>query len=289
MKLLVVAALFSVSFNLFATNSEIFRGDSGIDKIAYDLLQEEMENIVNDYPEYAELVNIGESIEGRPTYAVLIRDKSVSTSNFVFMSGATHGNEYLNIEHHLIAAFLDRANEEFFEFYENGGAIFALPVLNRDGYKRWIRYNANAADLNRDFGNKLIDIFNFRERETINVVNWVRDFIDETGAQFRLSMDYHCCLSGTLLYPWAHTAESMPEQDLKAHNEIGEMMKEHFPRFRYGPVADYIWYVPVYGTSQDYWYSEYNALAFSFEGNYGGEEDDLYGHIAWWKDIISSF
>jgi hypothetical protein len=104
-----------------------------------------------------------------------------------------------------------------------------------------------------------------------------------------VTMDYHCCYSGSLLFPWGYTKDKIPQTDRDPLNEIGEMMKKYFgKRAKYGAVSEIIWYLAD-GTSHDYYYAKYGSLSMTYEGRYRKEKKLLDKHIAWWKDIVARF
>lgn len=286
--------IFLFSTTIFANTKllgpeKVGKSDSGIRGVSYEKLVDQMQDLVNKNPQMAERIDIGISAGGTQTHGVLLRNKNVPTKKLFLVTGATHGNEYLNIVDRLMVSFLDIKHPEFQEFFNRGGAFFVLPVFNPDGYSSRNRYNDNMIDLNRDYSNVITDIIRFRENETSNMKQWLEGFLDESEAKFALSMDYHCCYRGALLFPWGYTKSKIPQVDRNKYNEVGEMMKKHFTdNPRYGAVSEIIWYLAD-GTSHDYYYANHGALAMTYEGRYSDEADLLPEHIKWWKDIVSRF
>lgn len=284
--IVVLSILLLFSSNVLAFSEIGYpKSSSGIKKTPYNEMVVKFQQIVSNNSDFSSLINIGKSTGGLDTWAILVQNKNVPLRKIVFISGATHGNEYLNIEDKLLEGLLDANNFKFFDFYQKGGAFLVLPIVNPDGYLRWIRGNNNLKDINRDFPNTNIQLAGKKEIETRNIINVVDSLLSNNQqASLVMALDYHCCLSGTLLYPWGYTGDDIPESDLQRHQAIGEMMTNIVPETRYGGVDDYLWYFAD-GTSMDYWYQKYNALAFTFEGNSGGDAEFAKYHLEWLGNI----
>lgn len=286
--LLIISTTLSATIKLQGPE-KIGKSDSGIRGSSYQKIVEEMQQLSIDNPHMVEVADLGSSAGGIETYGALLRNSDVPTKKLFLVTGATHGNEYLNIADRLMHAFLDKTNLEFKEFFDRGGAFFVVPVFNPDGYTARERYNANGADLNRDYTNLITDIVRFNENETRNMQNWLDGFLDRTDAKVGVTMDYHCCYKGSLLFPWGFTKDKIPSSDRTRFDEIGNMMQKYFSgRPRYGAVSEIIWYLAD-GTSHDYYYAKYGSLSMTYEGRYKTEKNMLPEHILWWKNIVSRF
>lgn len=293
MKKWITLIIILLTFKAFAFEPivgpwKVGKSDSGVQGPSYADMKKTLQTFVNNNQDYASLVNLGESEDGTETLGVLLYNKNITPSKLIVITGATHGNEYLNIVDRLAPAFLDDSNQEFFQFYQRGGAIFVLPVFNPYGYSKRRRYNTNGKDLNRDYSNVVTNVERFTQKETQNISSWVDQFISEKEAEFVLSMDYHCCYYGALLFPWAYTKKPIVSDDRQDFETIGQLMTKYFPGARYGAASELIWYLAD-GTSQDYWYAKYDVLAFTYEGRYRSEPEYLDKHIAWWAEIVNKF
>lgn len=264
---------------------KVGKSDSGIYGPKYNEMKAAMEEFVGNNPEYAKIVSLGKSEAGVVTQGILIGKRGEHVKQLALVTGATHGNEYLNIVDRLPAAFLDKKNTQFFDYYNNGGVILVVPIFNPDGYDKKRRANTNWVDLNRDFTNFETNTVRFTQAETKNISTWVDGFIEKHSADFAFSMDYHCCYRGSLLFPWAYTKEPILPADRAAFDIIGKMMQKQFPGAKYGATSEIIWYLAD-GVSKDFWYAKYGALAVTYEGRYRTEKDKLSDHIAWWKGIV---
>lgn len=270
-------------------SSKYEKSDSGINGPRYEQMKDHMRELEMKYPQTAEVVSIGDTVRGVETYGLLLKDKNTAVKKVFMITGATHGNEYLNIADRLMDEMLNPQHAEFHEFYMRGGAFFIIPIFNPDGYTSDRRYNANGVDLNRDYDNLITQISRFTQPETNNADQWLENYLDQTGADLTVSMDYHCCYNGSLLFPWGYTKDRIPNTHRATFDEIGEMMLKHFHDSpRYGAVSEIIWYLAD-GTSHDYYYAKYGSLSMTYEGRYRTEKKELTAHVQWWKDIVARF
>lgn len=288
MKFTILVVLVILSLGASAHLPNGIESDSGIRGIPYQEYEAKLRKLVAKFPRAATLIHLGKSTQGRNLLGVLIRNPLEGTpKKMIMITGATHGNEYLNIADRLIPAFLNKSNQKFQSYFSRGHAVFLVPIFNPDGYERRRRGNANGVDLNRDFSNPLIRLKGFTQPETRAVGSFLEKLGRSYGTELSLVVDYHCC-DGSILYPLSYTKKPLPSKDLKAHQRIALLMKKHFPGYRYGTTGDLLGYTPR-GTSKDYYYMRYNALAFTFEGVYRREHKKLASHILWWSDIVDLF
>ena len=259
--------------------------DSGIDGVPYREIQADMERLAstNDYVNY---VSLGQTLGGRYQDGVLIQEPGQVVSQLVMVTGAIHGNEYLNIADRMIHRFADKNKTTYQDFFARGGALLVVPIINPDGYEADRRHNNNWKDLNRDFPNPHTSRAGQTQPESRNVVRFVQDYTNQNLAKLSLVVDYHCCL-GSLLHPLGYTRRNtMPKEDLDAHREIARGMKEIFPgNYTYGTPIETVGYTAD-GTTLDYWYLAYNALTFTFEGARGRENQNLELHDRWFQKLL---
>jgi len=264
------------------------KSDSGIVGDSYKSIVESLKKLETTYPGLVTLSNLGKTADQQTLYGVIVRKKNIPTKKMIYISGATHGDEYLNIADRLIYAFLDGTNQEFHAFYERGGAFMVIPIFNPYGYSKRVRTNSASKDLNRDYSNILTAVNRFTQKETQLSVKWIDNFLSQTNAQFVLSMDYHCCFNGSLLQPWSHTETPIVPPDRLKQDMLGELLKKQFADAVYGPVTDILWYAPD-GTSMDYFYGKYGAIAGAYEGRNTVEANYFNKHVEWFKDIVEEF
>ncbi len=268
---------------------KVGKSDSGIKFPKYKDIVAQMESLVRNYPSTSELIRLGKTNKKRIMTGVLLHKIGTPVKKLFVVTGATHGNEYLHIVDRLMFEFVNPAHQEFAEFFEKGGAFFVLPIFNPDGFAKRRRENAKRQDLNRDYDNIITGVTRFTQLETQNMKRWLDNFLGKTSAKFELSIDYHCCYRGSLLFPWGFTKDKIPNSDRQLYNEVGQMMQRHFDdNPEYGAVSEIIWYLAD-GTSHDYYYAKYGSLSMTYEGRYRSEKDMLSNHVAWWKDIVTRF
>ncbi len=256
--------------------------DSGIYGPKYNELIQSLENESLKSQVKVEKIVYGTSMGGRELTTFKLQLKQSKNPDVVIITGATHGNEYLNIADALMYNFINVPSVKLQEFLLNGGIVYFTPVFNPDGYDGRSRYNNNRKDLNRDFSLIEAKHTGFLEAET----NQWESFLatEMTGKNLRVVMDYHCC-DGSLLFPWAFTMRSIPADDLAVFKTVGEIMKSEFPSYRYGSTGAILGYTPK-GTSKDYYYETFGALAFTFEGARGKEDKKIAQHIKMWNQIF---
>lgn len=179
------------------------------------------------YPNLFTYQSIGNSVQGRPLWFAKISDNvTVDEAEIeVKYISSMHGDELTGLENciKLIDTLLtgygtDAELTELVDDYE----IWIMPLMNPDGRDVGTlgqRFNANGADLNRDFPDRVWDSTNTtagREIETAHVMNFT------SSRNFVLSANFH---GGEIVenYPWdsnyngASVYSPTPEQTLFAH------------------------------------------------------------------------
>lgn len=112
--------------------------DTTIQKYSYDMMVDDIYELVNKYREVLDYEIIGNSYYGRDIYAVVLGNKNAK--RHVFVQAAIHGREYMTtqvvmslIEYY--ACYYDVAkykNRTYRELFENT-AIHIIPMSNPDG------------------------------------------------------------------------------------------------------------------------------------------------------------
>ncbi len=217
----------------------------------YNESLELLTSLSNQYPEYASLSSIGESVEGRGLHILKISDNVNINEDEpdIFIIGCHHAREWISVEIPLMYAqyLLENinSNPEVRKAVE-GTQIYILPILNPDGleysiksYRYWRKnrkYNGNMSwgvDLNRNYGymwgfddegsspSEVSDVYRgpgpFSEPETLAI----REFMSNITPEGVLS--YHN-FSQLILYPWGYIND-LP-QDFNELDKIGQRMRE---------------------------------------------------------------
>jgi predicted deacylase len=205
----------------------------------------------------------------------------------VYISGSTHGNEYLNIEDRLARYFLENARDlpHFSNFIDKGGIVYVVPIVNPDGFSEGIRGNAHRVDLNRDFPMRLKNHEGLEEPESKALVDYLDADLERSHAQLVVTLDYHCC-ANALLRPWSFSGEQLPVAVIAAHQRVGTLMQGIFNGYRFGDTGEILHSERV-GTSKDYFHERYGSLSFTFEGQARKENLNFPKHVAFWEEIFA--
>lgn len=264
--------------------------DSGIDGPAYAAIETELVQLQVEYPALAQRVVYGKSVKGANLNLIRIATPNAQQNigRAVVITGATHGNEYLGIEDKLPRVFLAGLKElpRLRDFLMKGGIVYIAPIFNPDGYAADGRGNANGIDLNRDFPLPPTGKPGFTQPETKFFVDYLRQDLTKSKSGLSVAIDYHCCI-GAFLYPWSYTNVPLAEPELKRFETLGAFLKLPFgDTYKLGTTYSVLGYY-AYGTSKDYYYGTTGALAYTFEGRYRTEKDNLVKHVAMWESVFA--
>jgi hypothetical protein len=121
----------------------------------YATLTDELNIYTEAYPEICRLYTLGQSVEGRELWAMLISDNPNDEEDepeFKYVS-TMHGNETLGTE--MCLYFIDLllteyGTDERITSLVDSTAIWIVPLMNPDGFESSTRANANGFDLNRN-------------------------------------------------------------------------------------------------------------------------------------------
>jgi Zinc carboxypeptidase len=264
--------------------------DSGIRGPRYLTQLKEMEKLRAENPDLISLIDYGTTKLGNTLRMIVLKKETTNRKlrPTLVMSGSTHGSEYLNIEDRLPRELTKKAKAAgpVAQFIKDGGVLVFIPILNPDGYDAHQRENAEGVDLNRDWTVKRADVKGFREPETRLLAERLEKLRQEDNLQFKVTVDYHCC-AGAFLYPWSfRNAPPIASRDSAEFHKIGEMVTRHLG-IETGRTGEILGYYPS-GTTKDYYFDRYHAMAFTYEGRYLKEPRTLPQHVAWWEEMIES-
>jgi hypothetical protein len=227
-----------------------------------------MEDLVATYPDIAEMISLGLSVEGRPLWALRVTGPGDDKPGAMY-HGAQHGNEKAGASVVAYAAYHLLTN---YESDPNVAALvdnvewFLLPIMNPDGYVRHSRWNAHSIDLNRNWGglgsgqDSWGGPFPFSEPETEAMRQFFSDY-----PNVGVHIDFHGYVN-LLMWPWGHT--SLKCRDHWTFQILGSQVRDLVyaaggGEYEIGPVNTTIY--PVSGGSVDYSYGELGIWAFGFE------------------------
>ncbi|KAK0140048.1 Carboxypeptidase D [Merluccius polli] len=245
----------------------------------------------SEFPAIAHLSSIGQSVEGRELYVMVISDNPTvhepGEPEFKYV-GNMHGNEVVGRELLLnLIEYLCRnygSDPEVTQLV-NSTRIHIMPSMNPDGYEVARegdvqgykgRNNSNNFDLNRNFPDQFVTITEPRQPETVAVMNWLK------SVPFVLSANLH---GGSLVvnYPYDDDKKGVTEyskcpddqvfhQVSKAYSKENPLMYKGHPCEELYP-AEYFgegitnganWY-NVPGGMQDWNYLNTNCFEVTIE------------------------
>lgn len=280
---ILFAALCLTSPLLFAADFS----DSGIFGPQYNGILSRMDQLSREAGGWVTTVTYGTSVQSRPLRFLIAAKpvRGLKDRPTLLMTGAMHGNEYLNIEDRLPESLIRRATQggSLGTFVDRGGVVIFVPILNPDGYVGRKRSNANGVDLNRDWDVLPAGHKGLKERETQLLAEALESLRKDMGLKFRVTVDYHCC-AGALLVPWSYTKERLPPAADAEHKAIAELANRYLS-LQIGSTGSVLGYSPM-GTTKDYFFSRYGATAFTYEGRFKTEAAFLDRHVAWWESIL---
>ena len=263
--------------------------DSGIRGPAYAKIVDELNDIAKTYPEYTQVFTYGMSVRGRPlTLIKIARTDIEAVLPAVYVGGSIHGNEYLNIEDRLPRWFAEQVKGKgsVAKYIAAGGAIYVAPILNPDGYDNRGRENDNGVDLNRDFTVNEANVTGLTEPETASLIQFLTTDLLKSNRKLALALDYHCCI-GALLYPWSFTGPKLSKLDQERHLSIARIMQKRLGADMRSGTTPVILGYSAKGTSKDFYWENFGALGFTFEGRRNKENQYFSQHTEMWAEIIA--
>ncbi len=206
----------------------------------YASLTSDLEEYAEAHPDVCRLYTLGQSVEGRELWAVLITDNPDDEEDepeFKYIS-TMHGDEPVGTE--LCLYFIDLLLSQYglderITGLVDGTAIWIVPLMNPDGLELGSRFNAEGYDLNRSFPIYPVDftgtIFDWepldgdgRPPEVSHVMRWTAE------NSFVLSANFH---TGSLVvnYPYDHdnkpSGQDAPTPDDLLFEEISRWYAVH--------------------------------------------------------------
>ncbi len=240
----------------------------------YDTMTTELQQIALDHPSITRLVTAGQSIQGRELWWMRITDNpdmEEDEPGFKYIA-TMHGDEKVGTENcmELINLLTDGyGSDQRLTDLVNEVEIWIMPLMNPDGHTLGQRYNANGADLNRDFPDRLDDPVNTpdgRQPETQHVMSW------QAQHSTSLSANFH---GGAVVtnYPYDNNASKQsvytatPDDDIIIDISI-EYSDDNLPMYNgawpQGITNGADWYV-VAGGMQDWNYDYHGDVETTIE------------------------
>ncbi len=172
--------------------------------------------LAQQYPDLAQLIDVGQSVEGRTIWGLRISGPGTERPA-VFYFGAQHGNEQAAAS--LTTYIADYLLTNYATDAEVARLVdrvewFLVPIANPDGYTRFSRHNVNNVDLNRNWGGPGAGSTPFSQPETAAL----RDFII-ARPQIRLQLDIHGYVNW-FIWPWGAHSRRLPGPRDVSHRRL---------------------------------------------------------------------
>jgi hypothetical protein len=241
------------SHKFYPREQGVFTIQSGVngDFHSYPELERDLMALADAYPDIAQVIDIGDSLEQRNIYALRISDNVGQQENkaSVIFLGCHHAREWISVEvPYLLGKYLVEnygTDAEVKRLVDNCD-IWIIPLVNPDGleysihfYRYWrknMRNNLNGTygvDLNRNYDYKWgLDNLGSSPNSTSEVyrgqnpfsepeIQGVRDLFVQKN--FQALVSYHS-FSQVILYPWGYTEDASDKEDILF--EIGDKMSQ---------------------------------------------------------------
>ncbi|MHC5108456.1 MAG: M14 family metallopeptidase [Planctomycetota bacterium] len=256
----------------------------------YDAHVNYLADLADQYPDLAQMINLGESLEGQPIWAIRISGNGEKDKPGVLYHACEHAREWITPP---VVTYLA---EHLLTQYESDASIraivdqvewFLIPVMNPDGYNyswssnRYWRKNRrdnmdgnHGVDLNRNWpdgwggpgssastqSNTYHGTEPFSEPET----RVIRDFLLE-HPNIKAHLDIHS-YGSLCLWPFGKT-EDLP-QDQPLFQYLGQRIRDliaavHGREYEIGTVANALYLAS--GISVDWIYSHHGIWSFTLE------------------------
>lgn len=234
----------------------------------YDEHVQFMQDLVASHPGLAQMISLGDSVDGRPLWAMRITGPAGDKPGVMY-HGAEHGNEQATAS--VVAYAADYLLTNYGSDTQATALVddvewFLLPIMNPDGYENYERFNAHGVDLNRNWGGPGSGEdpnggpYPFSEPETQEM----RDFY-VSHPNVRMHIDFHG-YARWLMWPWNHTPLLCPDHRTfrrlceSAYNRLAAVGGGHY---RLGSAYNVSY--AVSGGSMGYVYGELGIWSFTFE------------------------
>jgi hypothetical protein len=249
---------------------------------SYDALSNQLAAYAAAYPGLCRVVSVGQSVEGRELWAMLITDSPDTEEDEpeVRYAATMHGDEPVGME--LCLGLIGYLLENYtasprIRTLVDETALWVLPLMNPDGYEAGTRFNATADDLNRSFpaypadyqgtffAGESLELVG-RPLEVQHMMQWA------TQESFTLAANFH---TGALVinYPYdedgkgsrySPTPDEMLFRDLSRRYSRENPPMWASPYFADGITNGADWYA-IFGSMQDWHYRYLGCFEVTIE------------------------
>jgi len=260
---------------------------------SYPELERDLMALADSYPELAQVMDIGDSLEKRNIYALRISGNVGLQENepSVIFLGCHHAREWISVEvPYLLGKYLVEnysSDPEVKRLVDNSD-IWIVPLVNPDGleysihfYRYWrknMRNNGDGTygvDLNRNYGyrwgwdnegsspNTASEVYRGTGPFTEPEIQAVRSLFEQQD--FQALVTYHN-YSQVILYPWGYTEEASDQEGLLSAlgNEMSRLMEQVSGRYYAAERAGAGFYL-TNGDTTDWSFGVYGIPSFTIE------------------------
>jgi len=227
-----------------------------------------MQQTAQQFPEICQLINAGDTVQGRPVWFMKISDNATLEENEpeVRLTSSIHGDEVVGYD--LLIRLISMLTSSYgtdtrITNMINNTEIWINPMTNPDGYVLHQRGNAHDIDLNRtfpDFSANEANDMSGRQPEH----QAMKDFADNHTSN--ISLNFHGGAQ-VLNYPWDCIYALHPDNDVLVDNALTytqqNPMLYNSSEFTHGITNGAAWYV-IHGSMQDwlnYYYTDMDITA----------------------------
>lgn len=283
------------SHKFFPEDRKAFTIQTGVngDFHSYVELERDLMALADAYPELAQVIDIGDSLEMRNIYALRISDNVGLQENepSVLFLGCHHAREWISVEvPYLLGKYLVENYETNSQVKRlvNSSEIWIVPLVNPDGleysihfYRYWrknMRDNGDGTygvDLNRNYGYKWgwdnmgsspdtsSEVYRGTGPFTEPEIQAVRDLFGQHD--FQALVSYHS-YSQVILYPWGYTETASDKEDVlfAIADTMSRLMEPVNGRYYAAERAGAGFYL-TNGDTTDWSFGEYGIPSFTIE------------------------
>ncbi len=283
------------SHKFYPREQGVFTIQSGAngDFHSYTELERDLMALADAYPDVAQVIDIGDSLEQRNIYALRISDNVGLQENeaSVIFLGCHHAREWISVEvPYLLGKYLVEnygTDAEVKRLVDNCD-IWIVPLVNPDGleysihfYRYWRKNMRNnedgtyGVDLNRNYGykwgwdnlgsspNSASEVYRGTGPFTEPEIQAVRDLFGQKN--FQALVSYHN-YSQVILYPWGFTEEASDKEDIlfEIGDKMSQLMKSVNGRYYAAERAGAGFYL-TNGDTTDWSFGEHGIPSYTIE------------------------